>query len=71
MTELCANATKDNCDICKGAGCNSVSYGVTCHQCTPLNPMCAYQQMDTLVLPCDAGKVTSLFDYNDCYTGRT
>lgn len=69
MEERCER-DKTNCEVCRSPSCNKESYTLSCHHCTPFNPMCAYTQQDTFALPCKE-EPESIGDKFECYSLRT
>lgn len=69
MKERC-DMDKTNCELCKSPACNSESYTLSCHHCTPFNPMCAYTQQDTFALPC-LDMHERMGDKMQCYSLKT
>lgn len=67
VVKVCEMAPNSTCEYCSEPRCNSKSYEIFCHRCTPFNPMCAYKQQDTLALPCNL-QLATLNDRNWCYT---
>lgn len=69
MKERC-DRDKANCEECKSPSCNSESYTLSCHHCTPFNAMCAYTQQDVFACPCKQTP-ENIGDKFECYSLKT
>lgn len=68
LKNMCDLAGSD-CKRCHKGGCNSDVVSLYCHQCTPFNPMCMYEQQDTLAPPSPDRLKRNIKSTIVCYSG--